>query len=144
MGEDIQCFQIFSFLSINDLSIYLHTYLIFLSRKDQRLNWVIACKDGSLYYTSHGYNIVHAVYTMVTKFIEFLLPFRTTCKKNSLTLKQFIKLVTIFYLLYFTGKEAEAQSSQYTCPRVQRLITRSKWDLKLGGMTPWCGLFMLR
>ena len=70
------------FFLIYYLSIYLHTYLIFLSRKDQRLNWVIACKDGSLYYTSHGYNFVHAAYTMVAKFIEFLLPFRTTCKKT--------------------------------------------------------------
>lgn len=144
MGEDIQWFQIFSFLSINYLSIYLHTYLIFLSRKDQRLNWFIACKDGSLY-------ILHMDTTLFMPLIQWQLNllnsnyhFQLHVKKNSLTLKQFVKLVTIFYLLYFTGKEAEAQSSQYTCPRVQRLITWDQWDLKLGGVTPWCGLFMLK
>ena len=62
------------------------------------MNWVIACKDGSLYYTSYGYNFVHAAYTMGVKFIEFLLPFRTTCKKKKLFNLETIHQVGNFFI----------------------------------------------
>lgn len=64
-------------------------------------------------------------------------------KKSHLTLKTIHEIDTIIDPLSFEGEGTEAQSSQWTCADAETNSASPKWDSKLGGMTPRCGLLML-